>query len=64
MPKSECKFEVFKDAADEWRWRFISANGRIVATSGEGYKNREDCITGLSLVRRFSTDAAYVVVET
>jgi uncharacterized protein YegP (UPF0339 family) len=31
------KFEVYRDAAGEWRWRLKAANGRIVADSGEGY---------------------------
>lgn len=40
--------EVFKDEAGEWRWRMISVRGNlpneIVATSGEGYKNRKHAI--------------------
>jgi uncharacterized protein YegP (UPF0339 family) len=31
------KFEVYRDAAREWRWRLKAANGRIVGDSGEGY---------------------------
>lgn len=45
------RFEVFKDAKGEWRWHLLAANNKIVATSGEGYKNRADCVTGLGLVR-------------
>lgn len=38
------RVELYRDAADEWRWRAISTNHvDVVATSGEGYKNREDC---------------------
>lgn len=29
--------EIYKDDAGEYRWRRVSENGRIVATSGEGY---------------------------
>jgi uncharacterized protein len=44
-------FEFYKDAADEWRWNLHAANGRIIADSGEGYKNRGDMMRGISLVR-------------
>jgi uncharacterized protein YegP (UPF0339 family) len=37
------KVYVYKDAADEWRWRRVATNGNIVSTSGEGYKNNSDC---------------------
>jgi len=33
-------FKLYKDRRGEWRWRLLSRNGRIVATSGEGYKRR------------------------
>lgn len=32
--------ELYEDSAGEWRWRLVSQNGNIVATSGEGYKNK------------------------
>ena len=28
----------------EWRWRIKADNGRIIASSSEGYKNKQDCI--------------------
>lgn len=37
------KVMVYKDVSGEWRWRRISPNGEIVASSGEGYHNRVDC---------------------
>lgn len=37
-------FEVYPDAIGEWRWRLIhKSNGKIMADSGEGYKNKGDC---------------------
>lgn len=42
--------ELYQDDAGEYRWRLIANNGRIVATSGEGYKRRVDCVSGLRLV--------------
>lgn len=29
--------------SQRFRWRLVHANGRIVATSGEGYANRGEC---------------------
>lgn len=34
--------EVYRDADGQWRWRRQALNNRIVATSGEGYHNRDD----------------------
>lgn len=35
-------FEVYSDAAGEYRWRLIHRNGNIIADSGEGYTRRHD----------------------
>lgn len=37
------KLEFYEDEAGEFRWRLLAHNGNVVATSGEGYKNRKDC---------------------
>ena len=47
-------FEVYKDAKGEWRWRFVAANGKIIATSSEGYTKKPDCLHGLGLVKESS----------
>lgn len=36
-------WEIYQDAAHEWRWRRKSG-GRIIGASTEGYKNRADCV--------------------
>ncbi len=38
------RWEIYKDAKNEWRWRRIAGNNRIVGASTEGYKNRHDCV--------------------
>ena len=30
-------FEVYKDRADEFRWRLKAGNGAIIGVSGDGY---------------------------
>ncbi len=37
-------WKIYKDAQGEWRWSRTAANGKIVAASTEGYKNRADCV--------------------
>ncbi len=45
------KFELYKDDSGDYRWRFISSNGRIIADSGQGYKNKADCRSGIDLIK-------------
>lgn len=47
------RFEMYQDdsAKHEWRWRLWSANNRIIANSGEGYHNEQDCRHAIDLIR-------------
>lgn len=36
------RVEFYRDEAEAHRWRLTSSNGRIIATSGEGYRRRAD----------------------
>ncbi|GJE61179.1 YegP family protein [Methylobacterium trifolii] len=46
------RFELYRDAKGEWRWRLRVPNGNVVADSAEGYARREDCEHGIGLVRQ------------
>lgn len=48
-------YHVYKDTANQWRWRLIATNGRIIANSGEGYVNKADCLAAINLVKGSST---------
>ena len=62
------KFELFKESPgilnavrglesirpNQWRWRLIANNGKQIASSGEGYNNKQDCLDAIELVK--STD--------
>ena len=37
--------KLYLDISGNWRWRFIAANGLVLANSGQGYSRRIDCIT-------------------
>ena len=41
------KIVIYGDKAGEWRFRFVAANGKIVAVS-EGYKTKSSCLKGIA----------------
>jgi uncharacterized protein YegP (UPF0339 family) len=51
------RFEVYRTCRGgvllrkQWRWRLKAGNGEIIATSGEGYNNRRDCLTTVQRIR-------------
>jgi uncharacterized protein len=46
------KFQIFKDAKGEYRWRLRADNGEQIADSDEGYKAKADCQHGIDLVKK------------
>jgi amphi-Trp domain-containing protein len=57
---SKATFEIYEDAADEWRWRLVHDNGNIIADGGGGYSDRRDAENGLESVKR-NAPGAHVV---
>jgi uncharacterized protein YegP (UPF0339 family) len=53
-------FEVYKDSADEFRFRFKDAEGTLVATSGKGYKTKAECV---KIVETIKKEAAKAKIE-
>ncbi|MBH1671603.1 DUF1508 domain-containing protein [Stenotrophomonas maltophilia] len=61
------KFEVYREGgannlatilgggSGDWRWRLKADNGLIIATSGEGYRNKADCLHAIKLVMSATT---------
>lgn len=45
------KYVIYKDKSGEWRWYLKATNGRKIAESGEGYKNKSDCLNAIELVK-------------
>ena len=52
-------YYVFKDTLGQYRWRLTATNNKIIATSGEAYWNKADCLAAISLVK--SSGSAPVV---
>ncbi|MBM4170101.1 MAG: DUF1508 domain-containing protein [Ignavibacteria bacterium] len=44
-------FFLYRDAQGYWRWTLKASNGRIIADSGEGYWNKQDCLNAIGLVK-------------
>jgi len=56
-------YVMYKDAKGEWRWRLWAANrSDVLADSGEGYKNKADCLHAINLVKN-SKDAPVQIKE-
>lgn len=47
-------YEILRDASGQWRWHLMAANGRIIATSSERYKTRDECLEAIELVKSSS----------
>ncbi len=44
-------YYTYLDANKQWRWQLVAANNRIIASSGEGYHNKQDCLSAIQLVK-------------
>ncbi|MGV0680476.1 YegP family protein [Mycolicibacterium fortuitum] len=53
------KFELYKDARGEYRFRLKAGNGEVIAT-GEGYTSKASAINGIESVQRNAPGAAIV----
>jgi len=53
------KFEIYKDKADEFRFRLKATNGQVIAT-GEGYTTHANCVNGVESVKKNAVDAEIV----
>ena len=54
------KFEVYKDAKGEFRWRLVASNGQMIATGGEGYTEKASAKAGIESVRKNAPTAEIV----
>jgi len=51
------KFEIYQDGTGDYRWRFQSNSGKVLAVSGEGYINRANCEHAIILIKRETSQA-------
>ncbi|HLH29131.1 MAG TPA: DUF1508 domain-containing protein, partial [Acidimicrobiales bacterium] len=46
------KFETYQDKKQEHRWRLKATNGQVIATSGQGYKDKRDCENAIDVIKK------------
>jgi uncharacterized protein YegP (UPF0339 family) len=54
---TKLEFETYKDAAEDTRWRLKSTNGQIIASSGQGYKDKRDCEHAIDVIKKGAAKA-------
>jgi len=55
---SDATFEIFRDTADEHRWRLRHDNGNVIADGGQGYASKQKAKQGLNSVKSNAPGAA------
>jgi len=56
-------FEIYRDAAAEWRWRLVHRNGNVLADGGEGYSRRRDARRAVDRIREGLDDLTFETYE-
>jgi uncharacterized protein YegP (UPF0339 family) len=52
-------YYMYRDVQGYWRWYLQAANNRKIADSGEGYQNKQDCLSAINMVRGSSLAPVY-----
>ena len=60
---AKATFEVYKDHSGEYRWRLRTQNTQVIATSGDGYKEKRSCLDAIESVKRNAADAPVKEME-
>ena len=64
--KDQLKFEVYQDAAKDYRWRLVSGEDKdrhVLATGGQGYKAKADCLHGVKVFQDGSDKLKFETYE-
>lgn len=57
------RFEVYEDAARQWRWKLVAPNNKVVCDSGESYQRRYDCKKAAQRVQDALAAGTYIAEE-
>ena len=44
-------YHVYEDANGVWRWQLCAGNGKVLASSGEGFQSRAACLAAIELIK-------------
>jgi uncharacterized protein YegP (UPF0339 family) len=50
-------FQVYKDKAEKYRWRLVTQNKNVIATSGQGYADKRGCLAGIESLKKNAASA-------
>ncbi|ANM12829.1 MULTISPECIES: YegP family protein [unclassified Rhizobium] len=50
---------MYKDARNEWRWKYDASNAETIAVSSEGYVKRSDCERSIEIMKASSGSAVW-----
>jgi len=50
-------FEIYEDAAGEWRWRLVASNGEIIGDGGEGYASKDGARQAVERVQSYAPES-------
>lgn len=53
------KFQIDRNTAGQFIWRLLAANYKTIATAGESYVHKQDCIHGINLVKGTTSISQY-----
>jgi uncharacterized protein YegP (UPF0339 family) len=59
MSEKMPKFEIYKDAAEKFRFRLKAPNGETIAT-GEAYESKDSCKNGIESIKTNAPKAEIV----
>ena len=54
------EFQLYKDNAGEFRWRFVSDNGRTISVSSEGYTGKATAERSIEIMKEEGPTASVV----
>ncbi len=60
---SQAQFELYADAAGDYRWRLRHRNGNVIADGGQGYASRQKAQQGIQSVKRNAAGGPVLDVE-
>ena len=64
LPRNyQAKIKIYRDSADDYRWRLLGSNGRIIADSAEGYISKRNCELAVERFKALASEAAVVEVS-
>lgn len=53
------RFKLYVAQNRQWAWRYVAANGKTIADSGETYWNKQDALNGIAIMKQSYNSPVY-----